>query len=164
MTDEPTDRDLAARVVSNGDEEAFRLLYRRHAPGVYRFALRLAGGHTAEAEDLAQETWLQAARSLGRFQWKSSLRTWVVGQGSSRRVSVAPVLLSAQAQLIASQRVNGRQTRYASLALSPCATPTRTALQQAHHPGASNDGKALQRRQRPFNEAHGLRPAPSVSR
>jgi len=38
MTDEPTDRDLAARVVSNGDEEAFRTLYRRHALPSLRFA------------------------------------------------------------------------------------------------------------------------------
>ena len=79
VTDELSDRELADRVASSGDEAAFRALYRRHAPTVYRFALRLAGGNTAEAEDLTQETWLRAARGLGRFQWKSAFRTWLIG-------------------------------------------------------------------------------------
>jgi len=79
VIDQLTDRELADRVASSGDEAAFRALYRRHTPTVYRFALRLAGGNVAEAEDLTQETWLRAARGLGRFQWKSAFRTWLIG-------------------------------------------------------------------------------------
>jgi len=79
MREEPTDRALADRVVLSGDEAAFRALYHRHSPTVYRFALRLAGGDVAEAEDLMQETWLRAARGLAGFEWKSAFRTWLMG-------------------------------------------------------------------------------------
>jgi RNA polymerase sigma-70 factor (ECF subfamily) len=79
MAEQPTDRDLAERVVSEGDEAAFRALYRRHAPTVYRFLLRMTGGNAVEAEDLMQETWLRAAQGLGEFQWRSAFRTWVTG-------------------------------------------------------------------------------------
>lgn len=79
MAEHPSDRELADRVVSVGDEGAFRLLYRRHSPAVYRFLLRLSGGNAAEAEDLLQETWLRAAQGLGGFQWRSAFRTWVTG-------------------------------------------------------------------------------------
>jgi RNA polymerase sigma-70 factor (ECF subfamily) len=79
MTEQPSDRELADLVVSEGDEAAFRVLYRRHSPAVYRFLLRLAGGNAVEAEDLLQETWLRAARGLGGFAWKSAFRSWVTG-------------------------------------------------------------------------------------
>jgi RNA polymerase sigma-70 factor, ECF subfamily len=79
MTDELSDRELADRVVSSGDEAAFRALYRRHTPTAYRFVLRLTGGDAVEAEDLVQETWLRAARGLARFRWTSAFRTWQMG-------------------------------------------------------------------------------------
>jgi RNA polymerase sigma-70 factor (ECF subfamily) len=76
---DPSDRALAARVVSDGDEDAFRLLYRRHTPALFRIASRLspAGGPTAE--DLVQETWIRAADRLGAFEWRSGLATWLAG-------------------------------------------------------------------------------------
>lgn len=61
------------------DEAAFRALYRRHAPGLWRMALRLARGAEEEARELVQETWLRAARQLADFRWESSFRTWLVG-------------------------------------------------------------------------------------
>jgi len=79
MTDQLSDRALADKVVSSGDEVAFEALYDRHTPRVYGFLLRLTGGDAVEAEDLMQETWLRAARGLKRFQWKSAFRTWVMG-------------------------------------------------------------------------------------
>ena len=42
-----------------------------------RLALRYVPDH-ATAEDVAQETWLQVLGGLGRFQFKSSLRTWIL--------------------------------------------------------------------------------------
>jgi len=79
MTDQLTDRELADRVVADGDEAAFQALYRRHGPTVFRFLLRLSGGDAVEAEDLMQETWVKAARALAHFEWKSAFRTWVMG-------------------------------------------------------------------------------------
>jgi RNA polymerase sigma-70 factor (ECF subfamily) len=79
MTDLLSDRELADRVVSGGDEAAFQALYLRHTPTVLRFALRLSGGDVAEAEDLVQDAWLTAARGLAGFEWKSTFRTWLIG-------------------------------------------------------------------------------------
>ena len=79
MTDQISDRELADRVVASGDEAAFEVLYRRHTPSVFRFVLRLSGGDAVEAEDLMQETWIKAARSLARFEWKSAFCTWLMG-------------------------------------------------------------------------------------
>jgi len=84
MTDELSDRELADRVVAAGDEAAFRVLYRRHSPTVFRLALRLAAGNVAEAEDVMQETWLRAARGLAGFQWRSAFRTWLTGIAVNR--------------------------------------------------------------------------------
>jgi RNA polymerase sigma-70 factor (ECF subfamily) len=78
------DADLAARVLEDGDEAAFRVLYRRHTPAVYQFALRLVGGSEADAEDVVQDAWLRAVRSLGGFRWKASFRTWITGIALNR--------------------------------------------------------------------------------
>jgi RNA polymerase sigma-70 factor (ECF subfamily) len=84
MTDPRSDRELARLVVEGGDEGAFRALYRRHNPTVYRFVMRLVGGDVAEAEDVVQETWLRAARALDRFRWESALGSWLSGIALNR--------------------------------------------------------------------------------
>ena len=75
----PTDRQLADRIVRDGDEAAFRTLYRRHTPGLYRFALRILGGNVFDAEDVVQQTWLAGIESLPRFRWEAGLGTWLHG-------------------------------------------------------------------------------------
>jgi RNA polymerase sigma-70 factor (ECF subfamily) len=47
-----------------------------HAPGVYRLALRLVRNE-AEAEDVMQETFLNAFRGIDKFDGRSELRTWL---------------------------------------------------------------------------------------
>lgn len=74
-----SDREWAEALIRRGDEQAFRRLYRRHTPRLYGFALRLLGGASADAEDLVQETWVRAVRTLDRFRWQSSLATWLCG-------------------------------------------------------------------------------------
>ena len=81
---EPTDRDLSDRIVREGDEAAFRVLYRRHTPALLPFVLRVLGGSEADAEDVVQDTWVRAVRALPRFRWESSLRTWLLGIGLNR--------------------------------------------------------------------------------
>jgi RNA polymerase sigma-70 factor, ECF subfamily len=44
---------------------------------VYRFALRLTGGNAAEAEDLAQETFLRAYRHWDTYTRGTSARSWL---------------------------------------------------------------------------------------
>lgn len=73
------DRDLAEALRVEGDERAFRELYRRHTPVLYQLALRMLGGEPADAEDVVQDTWIRATAKLDTFRWESSLRTWLVG-------------------------------------------------------------------------------------
>jgi RNA polymerase sigma-70 factor, ECF subfamily len=73
------DRDFAAEVVRAGDEAAFRALYRRHTPALYRLALRLGGGDEPWAEELVQRSWIRAVEGLGAFGWRSALSTWLGG-------------------------------------------------------------------------------------
>jgi RNA polymerase sigma-70 factor, ECF subfamily len=87
MSDEtpgsPSDAELADRVVRDGSEPAFRTLYRRHTPPLYRFVLRLVGS-PAEAEDVVQDTWVRAVAGLPRLRWEASFRTWLLGIGLNR--------------------------------------------------------------------------------
>ena len=74
-----TERVLVRRFLRTRDEKSFRELYRRHTPVLYRLGLRLVGGSEADAQDAIQDTWIRACKSLSRFEWKSSLRTWLTG-------------------------------------------------------------------------------------
>lgn len=78
-SDAADDRRLAARVSAEGDETAFRELYRRHSARVYAVLVRLCGGDRSLADDLLQETWLRAVAGLARFRWDASFLTWMRG-------------------------------------------------------------------------------------
>lgn len=73
------DRELVDAVARSGDEAAFRALYRRHTPAVYRLALRLGAGDGPWAEELVQRTWIRAVEGLADFGWRSALSTWLGG-------------------------------------------------------------------------------------
>ncbi len=74
-----SDRELVKSILAAGDETAFRELYRRVTPTLYRLALRLTGGHQTDAEDVVQEAWQRIVRSLPSFRWQSSFSTWAYG-------------------------------------------------------------------------------------
>jgi RNA polymerase sigma factor (sigma-70 family) len=73
--------DLARvrRFLRTRGEQAFRGLYRAHTPALYALAYRLTGSEQGEAEDLVQETWVRAVRSLASFRAESALRSWLCG-------------------------------------------------------------------------------------
>lgn len=58
------------------DTAAFELLYRAHVGRVYGLCLRMTGS-VAEAEDCAQETFIQAWKKLDRFRGESAFGTWL---------------------------------------------------------------------------------------
>jgi RNA polymerase sigma-70 factor (ECF subfamily) len=62
---EITDDGLLRRMLA-GDEEAFKLLYRRTQPAIYRYALRMSG-NPAVAEDVTQEVFMALIRDTKRF-------------------------------------------------------------------------------------------------
>ncbi|MBZ5561260.1 MAG: RNA polymerase sigma factor [Acidobacteriia bacterium] len=80
-----SETQLIARA-QQGDEEAFSALFEAHKRRVYSLCLRMTG-NTAEAEDLAQEAFLQLFRKISTFRGESAFSTWL------HRLSVNVVLM-----------------------------------------------------------------------
>src|SRR5215831_18205345 len=74
-TGQPTDSELVARC-RRGDHAAWRTLFDRHAPTVYRF-LSALGVPPTEREDACQDVFVAVYRSLGRFRGEARLSTWI---------------------------------------------------------------------------------------
>jgi RNA polymerase sigma-70 factor, ECF subfamily len=74
---ENDDRELIDRARA-GEAAAFEQLARRHAVPLWRCAMAL-GKDRHRAEDLAQETLVEAWRSLGRFDGRCRFSTWLYG-------------------------------------------------------------------------------------
>lgn len=70
-----TDAELVDALRS-GDESAFANVVALHHRSLVRVA-RLYVSSDAVAEEVAQETWLGVLNGLGRFEGRSSLRTWI---------------------------------------------------------------------------------------
>jgi RNA polymerase sigma factor (sigma-70 family) len=64
--------------LQNGEEPAFAEFYADYRGSVEAF-IRKRVPCGSDVEDLAQETFLQASRSIGRFGRRSSLSTWLLG-------------------------------------------------------------------------------------
>ena len=56
--------------------DSFDQIYQDYFEPVYRYVLSLSGNHRI-AEEITQETFFRAMRSLDRFQGKSSLKSWL---------------------------------------------------------------------------------------
>ncbi|BFU91288.1 MAG: RNA polymerase sigma24 factor [Nitrospira sp.] len=68
---------LLARL-RQGDESAFDELVTRHHSALIRMAM----GYVADrevAEEVVQDTWMAVIEGFGRFEGRSSLRTWIFG-------------------------------------------------------------------------------------
>ena len=70
-----TDGALVRRTL-DGDARAFTELVDRHAAACLRFATRMLGDR-ADAEDVAQETFLRAFNALERYDQQQQFRTWL---------------------------------------------------------------------------------------
>jgi len=67
----------AIQAARDGDETAFRELFRAVQPGLLRYLRVLVGGRAEDAEDIASEAWLQIARDLHTFTGDSDgFRGW----------------------------------------------------------------------------------------
>lgn len=69
------DQERLIASARDGDEWAARELYDRHAARV-RAAIAVNGG-ADDIDDLAQEAWLRAFRSLGKFAGRAEFGTWI---------------------------------------------------------------------------------------
>lgn len=75
MAVEESDADLVERA-RGGVSDAFRVLVERHSRSVFRLAYRMTLNEF-DADDVVQETFLRAYRSLGRFDGRSEFGTWI---------------------------------------------------------------------------------------
>ncbi len=115
---EATDHELIERV-RGGDDEAFRVIVERHSRAIYGSAWRVTG-NSADADDVVQETFLRAYRSMGSFDSRAKFATWL------HRIAINCAL-----DLIDSRRRReGRidTGRDLSLVVSNAASPDRLAL------------------------------------
>jgi RNA polymerase sigma-70 factor (ECF subfamily) len=64
------------RLAQQGDARAFEEIYRLHARRVYSLCLRMLGD-PVEAEDLAQEAFLQLFRKIHTFRGESAFSSWL---------------------------------------------------------------------------------------
>ena len=88
------------RRAQNGDQEAFSALYKNHWQRVYSLCFRITR-EKGEAEDCAQEAFLQCFLRLSTFRGDSALSTWLY------RLTVNVVLM----------RLRGQRTRTVALEL-----------------------------------------------
>ena len=95
------------RRAQGGDVEAFCRLAREYERRVYALALHYCR-HPEDAEDLSQEVWLKAFRSLGGFRFESSFHTWL------RRIMVNTFLNRKRAETVTRDEVK-TQVRLDSL-------------------------------------------------
>lgn len=75
MLPDDTDARLVERLVAR-DERAFTTLVRAYERRVFAIVLRMIGNR-AEAEDLAQEVFVQVFKAIGSFRGESKLSTWI---------------------------------------------------------------------------------------
>ncbi len=72
------DQYLVALTVSSQDTAAFGELIRRHQSQVRNFLRKLTGGTLADADDLAQETFLHAWNKLHTYTGRGSFIGWLL--------------------------------------------------------------------------------------
>ena len=138
--------DEAARSAAKGDAASFGFLVRRHQSQVRGFLLRVTGGRHALADDLAQETFLEAWSKIAQFRGEGSFAGWLLGIAWSR------VLMDARKRKLASldgidePSADPSFTHMARLdlekAFARLAQPERAALTACYTLGFSNDEAA----------------------
>lgn len=75
--DEGVDDHTLVDAVLAGDREMFRVLVEREQRAVYRACLRILG-RPQDAEDVAQESFVMAYRSLGTYRGEGPLGGWLL--------------------------------------------------------------------------------------
>lgn len=113
LSDEADWIDRAQRA----DARAFESLYRLHIDKVYGLCLRMTG-NVSEAEDCAQEAFIQAWNKLDKFRGDSAFSTWI------HRIAVNAVL----GRIRKSKREHDRIQAAAELGTSPVSTSDTAEL------------------------------------
>jgi RNA polymerase sigma-70 factor (ECF subfamily) len=91
-----TDYELT-QAASRGDMAAFEEVYRRHHRRVFSLCLRMTQNQS-EAEDLAQDVFVQLFRKVGSFRGESAFTTWL------HRMTVNQVLMHFRKKKVRDER------------------------------------------------------------
>src|SRR3569832_388625 len=70
-----TDEELIKRI-NDGETELFEIIIRRNNPYLYKIG-RSYGFNHQDVEDLMQETFISVFMNLTKFEFRSSLKTWI---------------------------------------------------------------------------------------
>jgi RNA polymerase sigma-70 factor (ECF subfamily) len=89
MSDQTKVRSLSVEALRSGDRAEFARFVEAYSAQIYRLALRILSD-PQDAEDVLQETFLKAYRSLPEFEGRSSLSTWLY------RIAVNEALMLAR--------------------------------------------------------------------
>ncbi len=110
-----SDAQLIARAVVQDDRHAFGELVRRHQSAVRSTLRRLNGGNIAQADDLAQETFLLAYRNLKSFRQEAKFSTWLyriaynVFLADARKIKELPMPEDAEGEPVAVADADGAE-------------------------------------------------------
>jgi RNA polymerase sigma-70 factor (ECF subfamily) len=125
--------DLLARLRA-GDEAAFESLINRHYATMLAVAMSYVKGR-AVAEEVVQETWLAVIEGLGRFEGRSSLKTWILailvnkaktrGVREARTVPFTTLDTAADEPAVPRERFRGPGDAYPGTGARRRATGTR---------------------------------------
>jgi len=106
-------REEEARLVREiraGDGDAFETLVREHQTRVYNLALRMTGSEE-DAQDIAQETFLKAWRTMGKYRGECSLGSWLYRIASNLSIDLLRKNKRQQREKIVSLEDNGEDGR-----------------------------------------------------
>jgi RNA polymerase sigma-70 factor (ECF subfamily) len=84
-----SDSNRLAQSAAQGDVAAFAELVRLHQGKLRAFLRRMARGDLALADDLAQDTFLEAYRKIGQFRGEGNFASWLTQIGYSRYLMYA---------------------------------------------------------------------------
>lgn len=137
---ELSDAALITRALLEGDRHAFGELVRRHQSAVRANLRKLTAGNIALADDLAQETFIQAYRNLQNFRGEAKFSTWLyriaynVFISDTRRIREMP--LSEEATVDnepAEERANPHLRIDLERAMKHLSDAERAAIVQCYH-------------------------------
>ena len=76
MTDNNASQEFSLQALQAGDRAEFARLVDAYSTQIYRLALKMLGNEQ-DAEDVLQDTFMKALQSIGKFEGRSSLSTWL---------------------------------------------------------------------------------------
>lgn len=91
MTEISANEGLSLQALQAGDRAEFARMVDLYSAHIYRLALKMLGD-PQDAEDVLQTTFLKALQSVGSFEGRSSLSTWLY------RIAVNEALMSLRRQ------------------------------------------------------------------